>query len=141
MRNPNEEEFNQRIQGVARGLENLVERINLTRQILRSRAQLARELVAKPVVDKWQGSRPLPIGLEILGRISPQPERAEAKQVEIKQAEPKPAEPKPILLGLWNLITTKPKVEVPPAEAEPAKPESEPLRWSRYKSPDAPALL
>jgi hypothetical protein len=126
----NDEEFNQRIQHIGRGLENLAGRINLTRQMLRRRAQLMREMVAKPVVKTWQESSPRPLGLEILGRAPPQSERAEAKQ----------AEPRPILPGLWDLITTKPKIETKQAEPQLIEQPVEVEERTRYP-PEEPRLF
>jgi hypothetical protein len=130
-----EQEFQRRTQQIALGLQNVVERINTLRQTARSRAQLFREVVIKPTTDGWRETRP--IGLGIL-RGPPQSEEA---QKVIKQAEPKPVEPRPIFPILADILKTEPKPEAPPVEVEPPKPaESEP-RWSRYKSPDQPALL
>jgi len=61
-----DETFNEQVQHVGRGLRNLVARVNLVRQTLRSRAQLMREFAIKPAIDEWQKSRPRLLGVEIL---------------------------------------------------------------------------
>ena len=120
----NDEEFNGRVQHVRQGLQNLVAQVNLTRQMLRNRVQLTRELVTKPVVKTWQESRPRPLSLGVLEKTPPQPER-EAKQ------------PEPILQTLVEMLNQKPKPKVePPVKAPQVEVEPKPApRWEK------PALL
>lgn len=116
-----DETFDERVQRVGQGLQNLVTQINSTRQMLRNRVQSAREIVAKPVIEVWQKTRPHPLGLEMLERASLQPERAE------------PQRPEPILRALTDMLNPKPKpkVEAPHVEVreqieQPVKAEVEP---------------
>ena len=116
-----DEEFNQRIQHIGRGLENLAERINMLRQTARGRVQLMRGVV-RPAVDKLVAAQPRPPGSV---RTPPQPERAEAQR------------PGPIF-PILGLIPAKPEV----AEAPQAEPQERPaeIEEKRRYPPERPAL-
>lgn len=134
-----DETFDGRVQRVGQGLQNLVAQVNSVRQMMRNRVQSAREIVAKPVIETWQKTRPHPLGLEMLERASLQPEHTkEARQVEIKQAEPKPVEP--IFQGLWDLISRPKTIEAPQVEVQeqieqPVKIEVEPKSTPHWEKP------
>ena len=109
--------------------------VNFIRRALRSQAQLARKMVIEPTIAQWRKTRPHPIGLEFLDRVSLQLERAEEARP-VKQAEPKPVEP--ILPGLRDLTATKPKqkqVELREQIEQPVKVEVEPKPAPRWEKP------